>query len=239
MIKELLKRPIAYNPIVAKAFGSVKLGILWSQMYYWSERTNDEDGWVYKTQNDLFEETGLSRKEQETARKLGKKIGVLESQVMGVPPKVNFRVDLEKTEEIIKDYISKIIDKEKKKSGLIVNQDNVAEVIGGIQKAIKPGIFNKRFFEDVKCMMVDGGLKVEKLDSPVIDIRDWAESKGIKMSMKDVSDFVLYWTEPNKSGTKEKWEMQKTFDVRRRLLKWLDNKAKWSPATKGKKTLSI
>ena len=68
MIEELLKRPIAYNPIVAKAFGSVKLGILWSQIYYWTDKTKDPDGWIYKTQNEVFDETGLSRREQETAQ---------------------------------------------------------------------------------------------------------------------------------------------------------------------------
>lgn len=33
--------------------------------------------------------------------------------------------------------------------------------------------------------------------------------------------FILYWTEKNKSGTKERWEQQSTFEVRRRLATWL------------------
>ncbi len=33
--------------------------------------------------------------------------------------------------------------------------------------------------------------------------------------------FILYWTEKNKSGTKQRWEQQSTFEVKRRLATWL------------------
>ena len=33
--------------------------------------------------------------------------------------------------------------------------------------------------------------------------------------------FILYWTEKNKSGTKQRWEQQNTFEVKRRLATWL------------------
>lgn len=38
-----------------------------------------------------------------------------------------------------------------------------------------------------------------------------------------LSDFYKYWTEPNKSGTKFKQEMLKTWDVSRRLETWSRN----------------
>lgn len=241
MIKELLKRPIAYNPIVAKAFGSVKLGILWSQMYYWSDKTKDEAGWIYKTQNEVFEETGLSRKEQETARKLGNKLGVLESMVMGVPPKVNFRVDIDKTIKTIEVYMKK---KGKKKTkGIILNQDNTAKVIGKVKrdiKGIKPGIFNRKFFDEMKVILSNPGVQpTYQADSSVFDIKWWIAEKKIIITMKDMSDFVLYWTEPTKSGKKERWETERTFDVKRRLLKWIENKNKWSKPIGNKKSLTV
>ena len=34
------------------------------------------------------------------------------------------------------------------------------------------------------------------------------------------NDFILYWTEPNKSNTKMRWEMEKTWDLSRRLGRW-------------------
>lgn len=38
-----------------------------------------------------------------------------------------------------------------------------------------------------------------------------------------VDEFVLYWTEPNKSKTAMKFEMQKTWDTHRRMLTWSRN----------------
>ena len=38
---------------------------------------------------------------------------------------------------------------------------------------------------------------------------------------QEFQKFILYWTEPNKSGTKQRWELQPTFDVKRRLATWL------------------
>ena len=37
---------------------------------------------------------------------------------------------------------------------------------------------------------------------------------------KELKKFALYWTEPNKSGTKVRWEQQATFDVYRRIVTW-------------------
>lgn len=38
-----------------------------------------------------------------------------------------------------------------------------------------------------------------------------------------VDEFVLYWTEPNKSKTAMKFEIQKTWDTHRRMLTWSRN----------------
>ena len=35
-----------------------------------------------------------------------------------------------------------------------------------------------------------------------------------------LNDFYRYWSEPNKSGTKFKMEMEKTWDLERRLEMW-------------------
>ncbi len=40
--------------------------------------------------------------------------------------------------------------------------------------------------------------------------------------------FLKCWTEKNKNGRKERWQMQKTFDVSRRFRTWLRNKEKWN-----------
>lgn len=38
---------------------------------------------------------------------------------------------------------------------------------------------------------------------------------------KEFQKFVLYWTELNKTGTKQKWQQQDTFEVKKRLVTWL------------------
>lgn len=103
-IHALLQRPIAYHPVVAKAFGSAKLAIFWSQFYYWSDRTQDPDGWVYKSAEDIFEETGLSRREQETCRKLAKEMGVMDEKRRRMPAVMHYRVNLEATARLVEQY---------------------------------------------------------------------------------------------------------------------------------------
>tara|TARA_R110002012_G_scaffold55981_4_gene143021 strand:- start:3584 stop:4384 length:801 start_codon:yes stop_codon:yes gene_type:complete len=46
--------------------------------------------------------------------------------------------------------------------------------------------------------------------------------------------FVDYWTESNIAGNKMKFEMQKTFDPKRRLKKWIANQKEWNSPTKYK-----
>jgi len=49
------------------------------------------------------------------------------------------------------------------------------------------------------------------------------------------TEFVEYWTESNMNGTKMKFEMQKTFDIKRRLRKWNKNHEQWNVNVKEKK----
>lgn len=106
-IKALLQHPIAYNPVVAKATGSVKLTVLWCQIHYWTDKAHDPEGWVYKTRDQVYAETGLSRKEQETARELAERLGVMQTQVRGTPPTVHFRVDEERMVQVIEEWMAK------------------------------------------------------------------------------------------------------------------------------------
>ena len=56
---------------------------------------------------------------------------------------------------------------------------------------------------------------------------------------KELISFISYWTERNKSGTKQRWELEKTFELKRRLNTWFRNAGKFN-STKGKgKTILI
>jgi hypothetical protein len=90
-------RPIAFMRIFTKITdGKTKVGVtgalMLSQAVYWSTRTKDNDGWFWKTADEWEEETGLTRREQETARKRLTKLGILEEKKMGVPCRMYFRI---------------------------------------------------------------------------------------------------------------------------------------------------
>lgn len=46
--------------------------------------------------------------------------------------------------------------------------------------------------------------------------------------------FIAYWTEPNRSKTKLRYELQPTFDIKRRLATWTKNNSKYETSEKPK-----
>lgn len=69
-----------------------------------------------------------------------------------------------------------------------------------------PTRFNNSFFEGESRYFEVREELVSKLPEAVVDT--------------ELKKFVLYWTEPNKSGTRTRWEQQPTFDVKRRITTW-------------------
>lgn len=49
--------------------------------------------------------------------------------------------------------------------------------------------------------------------------------KGMNQQLveNELSKFISYWTEKNTAGTKERWQMEKTFEVKKRLTTWFNN----------------
>ena len=93
---EIFDRPIAFHRCFAMISGSTNAGIFLSQAWYWSKRiSEDKTGWFYKTQAEWFEETCLSRTEQETARKHLRNLNILEEVQKGLPKKLYYRINIE------------------------------------------------------------------------------------------------------------------------------------------------
>jgi hypothetical protein len=87
-------RPLAYYPQLALCLGSVNATILLCQLFYWDGKQADEEGgWIYKTQAEITEETGLTRRESDTARKVLREKKVLTDKLRGVPPKIHFLIN--------------------------------------------------------------------------------------------------------------------------------------------------
>lgn len=94
---------IAYYPKLAKPLGSVNAAILFGQLFYWQDKATSELG-VYKTQEEIENETGLSRREQESARKNMRDRGILIETHKRLEHRLYFKLDLDKFNEMMEEY---------------------------------------------------------------------------------------------------------------------------------------
>jgi hypothetical protein len=101
LLQQLLVRPVAYFPVFARIGGGATAGLLLSQFFYWTPRTNNPDGWFYKTQVECKEETGLTRDEQDTARRRLAQRGLVEEKLAGLPATRHFRINMARVVELL------------------------------------------------------------------------------------------------------------------------------------------
>lgn len=59
-------------------------------------------------------------------------------------------------------------------------------------------------------------------------------SRGVNESTarQETKEFVSYWTELNGTGKKQRWQMEKTFEVQRRLATWFSKVSNFNKPTK-------
>lgn len=89
-------RTVGYLPGLAIVFGSPTTALLMSQFIYWHGTGKRKDGLIYKTINELYQETGLTRASQDTAIKYLVDKGYLEVTLKSIPAKRHFKINLEK-----------------------------------------------------------------------------------------------------------------------------------------------
>ncbi|MCP4540616.1 MAG: hypothetical protein GY832_26055 [Chloroflexi bacterium] len=103
----LSDRPVAYHPDVARIVGGVKAAVFLCQLLYWTGREARTDGFIWKTQAEMEQETALTRHEQDGARKRLRGLGIIEEKRAGIPAKLHYRVDTDKLLESIDRFYSK------------------------------------------------------------------------------------------------------------------------------------
>lgn len=77
--------------------GDAASGIFLSQLLYWCRRTPDlvdRDGWIFKTADELQQETGMSWKVQRRARQILLAAGWIEERKLTMPARLEFRLHL-------------------------------------------------------------------------------------------------------------------------------------------------
>lgn len=90
------------------------------------------------------------------------------------------------------------------------------DIKNNIIRGVTPSTMANKFFSDVDYQ--------EEISKQISDKYN-LELKTVK---EEINKFISYWTEPNKSGSKTRWQMQNTFEVSRRLATWFGNIGKFS-----------
>ena len=104
LIEAMNDQPIAFNKHYVFIGCGINGALMLSQLVYWTARTKDAEGWIYKDHHEWTQETGLTRKEQHTARKTLKELGFISEKKHGVPPRVFFRIERENLYKALIEY---------------------------------------------------------------------------------------------------------------------------------------
>lgn len=105
-----LGRVIAFYPGLTNVTGSTNTTVFLCQLLYWSDKTKDPEGWIWKDSEQLKEETGLTYNEQKTAREKLVNLGILEEEYKRLSHTTVFRIN----KEILDNLWEEISGKEKK-----------------------------------------------------------------------------------------------------------------------------
>lgn len=96
---------------------------------------------------------------------------------------------------------------------------------------------NKDIKEPINKIVKDNNTSINNTSNNIY-IREQKFLNDVSLLDYDISikkSFTDYWTETNKSKTKMKFEMQSTFDIKRRLARWQKNDKVWNkPQTMSK-----
>jgi hypothetical protein len=101
-VKEMLpNRVVGYSPDLACAVGGATIGLFLSQLLFLSDKGANPEGWVYKSEAEMGRETGLTKREQQTARRKLLSLGVMAIMRGGWKNTYHFKVLWEKLYQVI------------------------------------------------------------------------------------------------------------------------------------------
>jgi hypothetical protein len=104
-VKDLLpNRTVGYSPDLARAVGGATIGLFLSQLLFLSDKGNNPDGWVYKSEAEMGRETGLTKREQQTARRKLLALVVIAIERRGFKFTYHFKVIWERLYQVIEQF---------------------------------------------------------------------------------------------------------------------------------------
>jgi hypothetical protein len=93
LLLEVFDSPVSFHRCLVPVTGGVTAALMLSQAIWTTQSLEPASGgWFVRSQDQWTQETGLSRWEQETARRALRRSGLLEERRVGMPAKLWFRV---------------------------------------------------------------------------------------------------------------------------------------------------
>lgn len=104
LLLEVIDEPICIHRCLLTLTGSITAALMLTYANYQMQDLPDgADGWFCKSKEEWQSELGLSRFEQEGARKLLRDLGVLEEKRVGMPAKLYFRINGQRLLKLLSD----------------------------------------------------------------------------------------------------------------------------------------
>jgi hypothetical protein len=104
-VKDLLpNRTVGYSPDLARIVGGATTGLFLSQLLFLSDKGHNPDGWVYKSEQEMGRETGLTKREQQTARRKLLALGVIAIERRGFKFTYHFKIIWERLYQVIEQF---------------------------------------------------------------------------------------------------------------------------------------
>lgn len=110
LLLQLFDAPVSFQRCLVPISGSVTAALMLSQAIWTTEQQVIESygvvshGWFTKSQEEWTDETGLTRWEQETARRALRRLGFIEERRAGMPAKLWFRVRSDQVWKALRDH---------------------------------------------------------------------------------------------------------------------------------------
>ena len=169
------------------------------------------DGWFFNTEANIERDTTLTSYQQRKVLKTLKKYEIIETKRKGIPAKQYFKIN--------EANLLKILSCEETKELVVKKLNDLSET-------------NLTTINKNKEIKINNNTISNRRDKFVFEVLTFDYDESI------LNGFIDYWTEPNKSNTKMKFELNKTWSTKLRLKTWANNQKKWDKPKSNKKTMS-
>ena len=157
------------------------------------------NGWFFNTEANIEKDTTLTAYQQRKCIKTLKKHNIIETKRIGIPAKQHFKINEANLLILISCEETKQLEVNKLNN---LSSSNLTTI-------------NKN-----KVIRITNNISNRKNDF-VFEVLTFDYEESI------LNGFIDYWTEPNKSNTKMKFELNKTWKTELRLKTWATNQKKW------------